>query len=442
MMKRRDFVKQSLGAAGVLGFGVPVKGKGLNERIQHAAIGVSGMGRGDLANIASHKKVQIVALCDVDGDKLAKAAEKHPEARLYRDWREMLVKEGDQIDSVNVTTPDHMHAPISLAAMKRGKHVYCQKPLTRQISEARRMAEVAAKHGVITQMGNQIHSHIAYRMGVAWIQGGAIGKVKAVHSWVNAKFPQQARPKVADPVPGSINWDHWLGVAPERPYNAGIYHPFKWRGWQDFGGGGIGDFGCHILDPVFTALELRPAKVTIEAEVDAKWRNDPARFKESWPDWEIFQYTINGSERTAGDTLPITWYDGGKKPPAELAPLPEGQSLPAGGSLILGEKGAMLLPHVAGPRLLPAPDFEGYAKPDIPKNVNHYHSWVDACLAGKQTSDNFAYAGPLSEVVLLGTLAARFPGERLVYDAKKMAVTNHAAANVFVNQPWREGWEV
>ena len=225
----------------------------------------------DLANIASHPKLQVVAICDIDTALLDQAGNKYPDARRYTDWREMLEKEGDKIDTVNVGTPDHMHAPISISAMQREKHVFCEKPLTHQVAEARRMAEVADKQQVITQMGNQIHSHIAYRMGVAWLQSGVIGKVKEVHSWVGAKFPQQPAPAQPEPIPETLNWDHWIGVAPERHYNKGIYHPFNWRGWQDFGGGAIGDFGCHILDPVFTALELTaPTETPVDTEAAQK----------------------------------------------------------------------------------------------------------------------------------------------------------------------------
>ena len=334
-LNRRQFIAT---ASSTLAFPYVSRAANANGMLQHACVGATNQGGRDLAAMADHPKFRVVAICDVDLTRLEQAAKKYPDARTYSDWRELLQTEGDQIDSVNVGTPDHMHAPISLSAMKRGKHVFCEKPLTHKIAEARRMTEVAAEKGVITQMGNQIHSHIAYRMGVAWIQQGVIGKVKEVHSWVGAQFPQAPAPKTVDPIPENLNWDHWIGAAPMRPFNKDIYHPFKWRGWQDFGGGAIGDFGCHIMDPVFTALKLTaPTEITcIDAE--AAWKDSAERFTESWPQHETFEYLFPGTEYTAGDTLKLTWYDGGKKPPRELAPLPEDRISPVVARSLLARK--------------------------------------------------------------------------------------------------------
>lgn len=399
------------------------------------------MGTGDLNNISSHGKVKIVALCDIDRDRLKTAAARHPEARTYTDWRELLQKEGDRIDSVNVTVPDHMHAIISLSAMKRGKHVYCQKPLTHDVTEARQMTDFAARYGCITQMGNQIHSHIAYRSGVAYIRSGVIGKIKEVHSWCAAKYTHGPRPEGGEPIPAGLDWDGWIGTAPHRPYRKDLYHPKKWREWQDFGTGTIGDFGCHILDPVFTALDLT-VPLDIRSEVPKEWQENPLRFGDCWPDWEIFHYTFPGTKFTTGDTMKLTWYDSGKEPPKDLAPLPEGWNLAKSGSLFIGEEGVMMLPHVGGPQLLPKEKFSGTPKPDIPKQVDHYHTWVDACLAGERTSDGFHYAGPLAEAVLLGTVANRFPGETLKWNAEKMRIENHASANQRLARSYRKGWEI
>jgi len=440
-ISRRQFVATGA-AVSTLAFPHISRSIDTNSMVQHACVGSANQGGRDLANIASHPKLQVVAICDIDTALLDRAGNKYPDARRYTDWREMLEKEGDKIDTVNVGTPDHMHAPISISAMQRGKHVFCEKPLTHQVAEARRMAEVADKQQVITQMGNQIHSHIAYRMGVAWLQSGVIGKVKQVHSWVGAKFPQQPAPAQPDPIPETLNWDHWIGVAPERHYNKGIYHPFNWRGWQDFGGGAIGDFGCHILDPVFTALELTaPTEITC-VETEAAWKNTPARFSDSWPSHETFKYLFPGTKYTTGNTLELTWYDGGKKPPKELAPLPEGHNLASGGSLFIGEDGVMMLPHVAGPQLLPKEKFSGTPKPDIPKHINHYHTWIDHVLKNERTSDGFHYAGPLAESVLLGTIAVQFPDKKLLWDAEQLAITNHAGAQKLVDRPYRQGWEI
>jgi predicted dehydrogenase len=439
-VNRRQFITRA--AASSLAFPYVSRSANANAQLQHAAIGVTNQGASDLGALYSHPKFKLVAICDVDMARLGQAAAKYPEARTYTDWRELLEKEGDNIDSVNVTVPDHMHAPISISAMQRGKHVYCEKPLTHEVAEARRMATVAKKTGVITQMGNQIHSHIAYRMGVAWIQQGVIGKIKEVHSWSGARFPQAAAPATADPIPDTLNWENWLGVAPERAFNNSIYHPFNWRGWQDFGGGAIGDFGCHILDPVFSALQLTaPTEITC-TDVEEAWKDTPARFTDSWPGNETFKYIFPGTAYTVNDTLEVTWYDGTSKPARELAPLPEGHNLPGGGSIFIGENGVMVLPHVGGPQLLPKEKFAGTPKPDIPKHISHYHTYIDHCISGELTSDGFHYAGPLTEAVLLGNIAVRHPGEKLMWNAADLTISNNAEANKLVSRPYRKGWEV
>lgn len=408
-----------------------------NAKLQHASIGVMGMGKNDLHNIASHPSVEIVALCDVDAAHLAQAATLYPEARLYRDYRELIAKEGDAIDSINVAIPDHMHAPVAKLAMEKAKHVYCQKPLTHDVAEARMLTELADSSGVITQMGNQIHSHIAYRMAVSWIQSGAIGKIKEVHSWVAASYPHAPRVDGADPIPEGVNWDHWLGVAPTRPYKESLYHPFEWRRWQDFGTGAMGDFGCHILDPVHTALKLLPPTNVHCTGVEQAWLDDASRFKDSWPSWGIVEYEFPGTEYTTDDTLKLTWYDGDKKPPKELANLPEGQELSRSGSLFMGEEGVMMLPHVGGPRMYPQEKYQGYAKPDIPEVVDHYHTWIDHVLAGKRTSDGFHYAGPLTEAVLLGTIGHRLVGQSFNWDAAAMQSPNTPEVNALLQREWR-----
>ena len=441
-LNRRQFITHTA-AASSLAFPFVSRAQGSpNAALQHAAIGVASQGASDLRALYDHPKFKLAAICDVDTERLAKAAAKYPEARTYTDWRELLEKEGDKIDSVNVAVPDHMHAAISLSAMRRGKHVYCEKPLTHEVAEARQMATTAKETGVITQMGNQIHSHIAYRMGVAWIQQGVIGKVKEVHSWVNAKFPQQPAPAQADTIPASLNWDHWLGVAPERDFSNKIYHPFNWRGWQDFGGGAIGDFGCHILDPVFSALRLTAPTSFMCTDVETSWKDTPARFSDSWPAHESFHYVFPGTKYTAGEQMNLYWYDGGKKPPRELAPLPEGHNLAASGSLFIGEDGVMMLPHVGGPQLLPKEKFGSTEKPDIPKYISHYHTFIDHCLSGELTSDGFHYAGPLTETVLLGNIANRFPGQQLEWNASELRIPGHADAQKLVSRVYRKGWEI
>ncbi len=325
-----------------------------NERLNHACIGVDGMGWGDLGSLASHPRIQIVAICDVDVARMEKAAARFPQARRYQDWRELLAMEEDRIDSVNVSVPDHMHADISRSAISRGKHVYCQKPLTHDVAEARGLRIAAERAGVTTQMGNQIQSADVYRTAVRMLQDGVIGKVKAIHAWTGATFPQRGRPAGADPVPASLDWDKWLGVAPDRPFKSGVYHPFNWRGWQDFGGGAIGDFGCHILDTPFKALGLT-APTSIRAEVPTEWAENEAWRLENWPDWEILTYEFPGTELTSASTLEVIWYDGGKQPPIELFGFQQADQRPPGsGALFLGDDGKLLLPHVGAPNCCPA----------------------------------------------------------------------------------------
>ena len=442
-MNRRSFLHLGASAAALSLLPRRSPAAFANGMLNHCAIGVSGQGGSDLGQLAGHPKFKLVAAVDIDQGNLdrLKADERFKEVRTYRDWREMLVAEGDKIDSVNIATPDHMHGIISLSAMNLGKHVYCEKPLTQTVAEARRMRLTADAKQVITQMGNQIHSDIAYRLGVAWLREGAIGKIKEVHSWTGATFPQKARPDGEDPVPDSLSWDLWLGGAQAVPYKKGLYHPFQWRGWQSFGGGGLGDFGCHIWDPPFTALELT-APISLSSEVCPEWAADPKRSKESWPDWEIYRTVFPGTPFCAGETIPLTWYGGGKRPDKALVQLPEGRDLPGGGSIFIGTEGQMVLPHVGGPQLYPFDTFKGHPKPDLPKHINHYRTWIDHVLEGKRTTDGFHYSGPLTEAVQLGNIANRFPGQTLKWDTAALRFTNNDAANVLIDPPYREGWKV
>ena len=433
---RRRFLKQA-----AVGLAVPMIFPKLslanspNGRLQHASVGVGGMmGGADMNSIINSGKVDIVAICDVDSNHLAKAAALVPQARQYRDWREMLEKEAGKIDSVNVSTPDHMHAPIALSAINLGKHVYCQKPLTRTVHEARRLTDAAQKHSVVTQMGIQIHSEIAYRLAVRLVQEGALGKIQQWHSWQGpGSWPVGGRPEGSDPVPETLKWDLWLGVAPERPYKEKIYHPVQWRGWQDFGSGVMGDFACHIFDPVFGAIE--PGRLLSVQAKSAEMNS------ETWPVWREVEYEFVGSKFTADKTIKGIWYDGGKMPPADLVQLPEGRSMPGGGSLIIGEEGFMVLPHVGGPQLYPLEKYKGYPKPKL-EPQDHYGQWVNACLGEGEATANFSYSGPMTEAVQLGNIAVRFPGQKLIWDTAKLQVTNVAEANKHVHRKYRKGWEV
>ena len=437
-VSRRSFIKRVSAVAVAAPLIVPRLSFALppNSRLQHAAIGVGGQGGGDLGNIFSSDKVDVIALCDIDEVTLQKAAHTYPGARLYRDWRKMLDAEEKNIDSVSVGIPDHMHAPASMTAIRKGKHVYCEKPLTHDVYEARKVTLAARKRGVATQMGNQIHSHDFYRTAVHWVQEGAIGKVKEWHSWSAAVFTTEdkKRPEGSDPIPPNVDWDLWLGVAPERPYKEGVYHPFWWRRWRDFGGGATGDFGCHIFDPVFTALGIGdPISIHCEAECVSE---------EVYPEWTIATYVFPGTEMTAGNTIQATWMDGGKQPSKELSPhLPADYAMAPSGSMLIGEEGTLIIPHVAAPQLHPAEKFQNYPLPELePKN--HYHEFVEAALGNGVCGSNFDFAGPMAEAVLLTNVANRFPGETLEWNAKRLKFTNSREANKYLRRRYRRGWGV
>jgi predicted dehydrogenase len=376
---RRRFLRSAAAVSAPLFVPASVLSRSPNGKLNHACIGVDGMGWGDLVELASHERLQVVAICDVDVSRMEKASQRFPQARRYQDWRELLDAEADRIDSLNVTVPDHMHAPISMSAMQRGKHVYCQKPLTHNVAEARALRLAAQRAGVTTQMGNQIQSHGFYRTAVAMIQQGMIGKIKELHAWTSAQFPQRGRPVEQDPLPRMLDWDKWLGVAPVRPFKSGVYHPFNWRGWQDFGGGAIGDFGCHILDSPFKALGLT-APTSVRAEVPSEWADNESWNRENWPDWEMIHYQFPGTTMTAQSTLDVFWYDGGKQPEVELFGFEQADRRPPGsGSLWVGEDGKLLLPHVGEPELLPGSKQAAAPRPQV-VGMNHYHAFVDACL--------------------------------------------------------------
>lgn len=452
---RRKFLKQTGLASVVLGFPALLRAARPNSKVQIAAVGVNGMGHSDFHNLSEHKKLQYVGFCDIDSTHFDKADAKVPGVKHFKDFRVMFDQLGDTFDAVNIAIPDHMHALVAIEAMKRGKHVYCQKPLARTVWEARQMRLWAAKKGVVTQMGNQIHSALPYRLATRLIQDGAIGKVTEVHSWVAVTGNERTRllePPAPGKVPSTVDWNLWIGTAPMRDYAPDVYHPFAWRDWQDFGGGALGDFGCHIMDPVFTALGLR-APISVIAENSGINRH-------IWPTTETVRYIFPGNALTAGSTLKLNWYDGGLRPDRKLAQLPGDLELPRSGSLFIGEKGNMVLPHYAAPRLYPQENFTGFVYPKDVVGLNHWHRWVDAILEGGKTSDGFDYAGPLTETVQLGNVAtrvARFvdPGRgndrknkaavqpvELKWDAENFRIANDSVANGLLTKKYRRGWEV
>ncbi len=434
---RRQFIKSTGTAAAVLSFPFvssrPVLGA--NSKLNIAAIGAGGKGAVDV-NGVGHEN--IVALCDVDQQNAAATFAKFPQARRYKDFRKMLDLEADRIDAVTVSIPDHMHAPAAIRAMKLGKHVYCQKPLTHTVSEARQMTEVARAAGVATQMGNQGHSNPDSRRLVELIQAGVLGSVREIHVWTDRPgsiWPQGIqRPTGTPSVPDTLDWDLWLGVAPWRPYHPD-YVPFKWRGFWDFGTGALGDMGCHNMDLAFFSLNLRdPSSVyAMSSEVTP----------ESAPKWAVVTYEF--PELHGRPPVKLTWYDGAKKPSPELV---KQTGLPGNGVIVIGDKDTLYVPSYWGtgsfvsgatiedfkniPQLLPRlPDFD----------KNHYQEWINACKGGPKALSNFDYSGPMTEAVLLGNVAIR-TGQRIEWNAEQLKVTNLPEANRFIQAVYREGWNL
>ena len=415
-----------------------------NEKLNIAFIGVGGRGGDNLHEITAAEDVNVVALCDVDENRLNGAGVKFPAAKRYRDYRRLLETE-KSLDAVVVSTPDHNHAPASMMAMKLGRHVYCEKPLTRTVEEARALTLAAREAKVATQMGNQGMAFEGNRFIKEWLADGVIGPVHEVHVWSDRPthrgklplwWPQGVeRPGDTPPVPSSLDWDLWLGPAAMRPYHP-AYVPFKWRGWWDFGSGGLGDMGIHNLAPVFSALKLG-APMSIQAS------STPV-FLESVPLANVVHY-----EFPARGTLPpvkLHWYDGGIMPPRPEE-LEDGRELDReDGIIFVGEKGKMLVGGWGGesPRLIPESRYKDYQRPPktLPRSVGHHKEWLRACRTGAPTQSNFDFAGPLTEAVLLGVVCLRNGGDALHWDSANLKVTNEAEANHFLHYEYRKGWEL
>jgi predicted dehydrogenase len=439
MINRRQFARVSAGSLMLAGAPAIVRGQNLNSRLQVAGIGCDGKGWSDIKEMSDHAQTAMVGFCDVDLARTEKVRKLAPDAPVFQDYQEMLGKLDDRVDAVTVSTPDHMHAYITLDAIRRGKHVYCQKPLTHNVWEARQIGSQAATSDVITRMGNQIHSHSFYRTAVAAIQSGVIGKVKRVHSWSSAtghgKSGHISRPTNPPPLPASVDWNRWIGVAPMRPYGGDrVYHPWGWRDWQDFGNGALGDFGCHILDPVFSALKID--KAPLELTADHSGIND-----EVWPAQTQVDYVFPGTDWTADKQLRVTWYDGGLRPSVSGSHIPATRSLPRQGSIFIGQKGTLVLAHMGRLVLFPEDDFAGDSVADL-ESLNHYHGWVDGCISGVQPSDGFGYAAKLTEAVLLGNIAVRLRKEKLHWDEAAMSFSSHPAAKKWLRREYRDGWEI
>jgi predicted dehydrogenase len=403
--------------------------KSPSERIRVAGVGSTGQAGGDLRQVAA-AGAEIVALADVDENLLAKGAAAFPAARKYRDYRVMLEKEEKQIDAVLVGTPDHSHAPASAMALRLGKHTFCEKPLTHTVKEARVLAELAREKKLVTQMGTQIHAGDNYRRVVELVQAGAIGPVAEVHVWAGAVY-KGARFTTGTPAPSGLDWDLWLGPAPQRPYSEGV-HPFKWRAFWDYGNGTLGDFGCHYIDLVHWALDLRAPSI-VEATGTPV---DPV----SAPDWCIATYHYPARGKLP--PVKLTWYDSGKRPEL-LAQLKKADGSPFdwnGGQIFVGSEGT-ILSNYNEHYLFRQGKLAEIKRPEqtIPPSVGHYKEWVEAIKTGGPTTCNFDYSGALTEAVLLGTVAFK-SGKRLEWDAANLKVTNSPEAQQLIHKEYRKGW--
>lgn len=435
-MNRRTFLKtSSLAGASLPLFNIGVAGASPNGKLNHASFGASGMANGDINNIAGNENVNLVAVAEIDSSRLGKLKEKYPDVKVYKDWRVLLEKEHKTLDSVNVSTPDHMHGPIGITAMQLGLHVYGQKPLAQNLYESRRMVEVAKETGVATQMGIQLSSGAYERLATRMVQDGVVGKIKEVHLFSNKKWGDpNPLPERVDPVPESVDWDLWCGVGPKVDYLKGYYHPGNWRKRLDFGTGTLGDMGCHIYSVMFGALGVRaPISVKSTGEVPNAT---------NWAINERFEYIFPGSNVTEGKTIKVTWYDGDHRPPEEFKTM-FGEKMPNQGTIFVGTNGILLAPHGGRPVPYPREDFADYQYPKLAPR-KHYDDFVAAARGEdvEPIADFIEYGGPLTETVLLGGLASRFPNEILKWDAKKLRFTNSKAANAFIRRQYREGWEV
>jgi predicted dehydrogenase len=439
---RRDFLKKStLGAAGLFLTPSLLAQAQANGKLRTAHIGLGGMGMEDLRAIASHELVDVVALCDVDSNALSNATALYPNAKTYSDYRILLQELENDIDAVIVSTPDHTHAPASIMAMNMNKAVYCQKPLTHHVTEARAMKKLAEEKNLVTQMGIQVHSFYDYKLATLLIQSGIIGKVNTVRAWSPKNWGYDGpKPKGSDPIPPNLDWNLWLGTAKKRKYKEGVYHPGNWRKLLDYGCGTLGDMGVHIFDTPYNALQLDVPRTIINE------CRKPTGF--GFPENNIVTYEFPATPYTA-ETLKWVWYDGPGAPVNhEDLKLPNGDELPDQGAMFMGEKGRLLLPHFQQlPRLIvdgkyqefdvepfklgaPVKDYAGESK-------KHYHQFVDACLGKDECSAPFEYSARLTETILLGVIAGRFPNQTLHWDSKN-AKFAEKKANRFLDGKYRK----
>lgn len=440
-LSRRQFLAHSaVAGAGILGFPALLRSASPNSMLQVASIGVGGMGGRTMKSVASHPKVKIVALCDVDQRTLEAAAKESPDASQHKDWRELLSRHADTFDAVTVGTPDHMHAAPAVTALRAKKHLYLQKPMAPTLHECRVITREAAKAGVVTQLGNQGRSSIDSRMTVALLRSGAIGRIKEVLLWENKPlnwWPKNTELRAqADPIPPGFDWDLWLGVREPRPFLQQTYHPKTWRAWFDFGVGEMGDMGCHHFDTTFDALKLTaPLRVR---------QTSPGSSGPLWGDNRKVELVFAGNELTAGSTVQVTWHDGTFEPDRSKIALPASlKQFPKSAACWIGERGSIFKNYGTGrPFVLPEENFPLEKYPRDFKGQDHYHDWVDAIFAGRKACDDFTHGGPLTETVLVGAMADRFSGEWLAWDQKALAFPQHPKATALIKRTYRQGWSV
>ncbi len=407
------------------------------QKLQHAAIGAGGKGRGDIAEISGHESVKLIAAADVDSKPLDAVKENHSGVKFFSDWREMLTKLGDQIDTVSVSTPDHTHGIAAMSAMNMGKHVYCQKPLVQTVRECRQMLECSKRNGVVVQMGTQWASSFYDRMGVQHIENESVGKIK--EAWVfsyKTWGDGDPRPEGSDPVPDDLKWDLWLSVAKNRPYlGDNYYHRKNWRRRQDFGTGTLGDMGCHIFHPLYAGLKLTiPTALRSETRIPNE---------HNWAFNEKIEYWFPKTPHSKGD-IKVTWVSGDRLPPKRiLDQIPPGTKMDQG-CLLEGTRGLLLVRHgESTPICLPREDFAGLRLPKL-EPINHYHAFVDAVLDGNRDrlKSPIELASPMCEFIVLGNIATRFTWQTLEYDAENMRFSNNKTANKYLSRTYRRGWKV
>jgi predicted dehydrogenase len=433
-VSRRQFL-QTVGATAAVAPFLSIQSRAAAPIVRHASIGAAGQAFSDLQAFAKHPAFDLVAVADVDLARFERVQERFPKIRVYQDWRELLESEHRNIDSVNVSIPDHMHCLVALEAMKRGKPVYVQKPLCNTLSETRMLTEYARRKRLTTQMGIQVSSSRAQRYGEALVRSGIIGKIREVHTFSNKSWgAAESLPPETHPVPAPLDWEGWLGVSAERPFKRGAYHPGQWRRRVGFGTGTLGDMGCHIYSPPYRALKLTsPVSVTAYG---------PAPTAESWAVKARVKLTYPGTEYTADKTVDVWWYDGGELPPDAIRE-PIGARFPEQGSVVVGTDGMIVLPHAtAEPFVLPESKMAALPTFDL-ADRDHYGEFLDAVLAGGQQncSASFDYAGPLTESVIIGNVAAHFTGETLTFDARALSFPEKREANEYLTRSYRKDWK-